>query len=273
MMSTINSPLCLSLLENSPSFIIIIDENKSIYWLNQSFCDFIGVDRDEVIGLSEKNSKEACLRQVLLAKKRVELFSGIFDKWIELDDVMMLNSRDWGEADQELTVCFYSDASQKIKIENQMVQLEHTIAHKMPYDSITGLLTHQSMHQSLNTEVSRSRRYNNPLSLVLMNVDYKSYNEIDDHKEQVRLTISQLLKDKTRWADTIGHIEQHDFALLLPETAFNSAETLINKLNTSLQYVNLDEQYFSYGISQWQKGDDVTMFVQRAVKNMQLQCA
>lgn len=54
------------------------------------------------------------------------------------------------------------------------------------------------MFQTLSSEVSRSRRYNNPLSLVL-NIHYHGDSEnSQEQQEQVRLMISQLLKEQMR---------------------------------------------------------------------------
>ncbi len=269
-MSKINAPLCLRLLENTPSFVIMIDQKQSVYWLNQSFCDFLGVEREDVIGRSAENTKEPCLKQVLNAKVRVDVFGGILDKCIELQDVMMLNGDDFDMDTQELTVCFYADASKKVQTEKQLLQLESTLAQKMPHDSITGMLNHYSMYHTLSSEVSRSRRYNNPLSLVLMDIDFQSCANISSEEkiEQIRLMISQLLKDQMRWADIIGHLDEHDFALLLPETGYHSAETLVDKLNKNMQHISMDTKHISYGISQWEKGDDVNMFVNRAAEKL-----
>jgi len=148
------------------------------------------------------------------------------------------------------------------------------LAHKIPHDSITGMLNHNSMYHTVSLEVSRSRRYNNPLSLILMNINYSSCvdnsNSFSDEKiEQIRVMISQLLKDQIRWADIIGHLEHSDFALLLPETNHQSAQILINKLNKNIQNISLNSDYISYGISQWKKGDDVNLFIERAINNVE----
>ena len=279
-MSNINSPFCFYLLENSPSFIIIIDENQRIYWLNQSFCDFLGLERENLIGLSAGDMKEPCLKQVLNTSARVEVFAGILDKWIELQDVMMLSGEQFEQQKQQLTVCYYADISEKVHAEKQLLQLESTLTHKMSHDAVTGMLNHYSMFQTLNVEVSRSRRYNNPLSVVLMNVGYLSGSDsvaedalagesmTQEKVEQMRLMISQLLKDQMRWADIVGHLKGFDFVLLLPETVYESAEILVKKLNSSLKNVAQDVKHISYGLSQWQKGDDVEMFLQRAVAEL-----
>lgn len=274
-MSNINSPFCFYLLENSPSFIIIIDENQRIYWLNQAFCDFLGLERENLIGLSAGDMKEPCLKQVLNAAARVEVFAGILDKWIALQDVMLLNGEQFEQKKQQLTVCYYADISEKVHAEKQLLQLESTLTHKMSHDAVTGMLNHYSMFQTLNLEVSRSRRYNNPLSVVLMNVEYLSESDLavqddatQEKVEQMRLMISQLLKDQMRWADIVGHLKDFDFVLLLPETVYESAEILIKKLNGSLQNIARDVKHISYGLSEWQKGDDVEMFLQRAVAEL-----
>lgn len=270
-MSNINSPLCLNLLENSPSFIIVTNDQQHIYWVNQSFCDFLGMERDQLLGLSAGDVKEPCLKQVLEATPRVEVFAGILDKWIELQDVMRLKGDQFGVEEQELTVFYYADASKEIEIERQLLQLESTLSHKMSHDPVTGMLNHHSMFQTLNSEVSRSRRYDNPLSVVLMTVDYDagSTEMAPEQKEQIRLVISQLLKDQMRWADIVGHLNGFDFVLLLPETIYESAEVLVKKLNISLKNAAIDVNTINYGLSQWQRGDDVKMFVERAVKELE----
>ncbi len=264
----IHSSLCLILLENSPSFIVMINEQKRICWLNQSFCDFLGLERDRLIGLGGDDVKEPCLKQVLNASNRVEIFSGILNKWIELQDVISFNGQQFNLEDQDLTVCYYTDASKKVLAEKQLIQLESTLSHKVSHDAVTGMLNHRSLLQTLSSEVSRSRRYNNPLSLVLMNVGYDSENRSAESQEQVRLMISQLLKDQIRWADIVGHLNGFEFALLLPETTYESAEVLIGKLNAAIQNITIEPGFMTYGISQWQKGDDVRMFLDKAVTEL-----
>ncbi|WP_198262829.1 GGDEF domain-containing protein [sulfur-oxidizing endosymbiont of Gigantopelta aegis] len=128
---------------------------------------------------------------------------------------MSLNGEQFGEEAQELTVCYYADVSKKIQIEKQLLQLESTLSHKMSHDPVTGMLNHHSMFQTLNSEVSRSRRYDNPLSLVLMKVDFQSESNMTEEKrEQMRLVISQLLKDQMRWADIVGHLDDFDFVFI-----------------------------------------------------------
>lgn len=270
MMSEINSPLCLKLLENSTSFVVVFDQNQSIFWINQSFCDFLGMERQQLIGRTADNTQEPCIKQILNSSARIEIFSGILNKWIELHDVMMLDGNELDHPDQKFTVQYYNDVSTLVQTEKHLLQLETTISHKMSHDSVTGMLSHHSMFQTLNSEVSRSRRYNNPLSIVLMTIDYQACSAAMEQEniEQFRLMVSQLLKDQIRWADIVGHLNEFDFVLLLPETVYESAEVLIRKINDRLRNITIDAQHIFYGISQWQKGDDVNMFLNRAASDM-----
>lgn len=270
MMSDINSPLCLKLLENSTSFVVVFDQNQSIFWINQSFCDFLGMERQQLIGRTADNTQEPCIKQILNSSARIEIFSGILNKWIELHDVMMLDGNELDHPDQKFTVQYYNDVSTLVQTEKHLLQLETTISHKMSHDSVTGMLSHHSMFQTLNSEVSRSRRYNNPLSIVLMTIDYQACSAAMEQEniEQFRLMVSQLLKDQIRWADIVGHLNEFDFVLLLPETVYESAEVLIRKINDRLRNITIDAQHIFYGISQWQKGDDVNMFLNRAASDM-----
>ncbi len=67
---------------------------------------------------------------------------------------------------------------------------------------------------------------------------------------------------------TSTHLDGYDFVLLFPETVYESAEVLVNKLKEHLQSVAADKIDISYGISQWQKGDDVRLFINRAADNI-----
>jgi GGDEF domain-containing protein len=251
-----------------------MDEHAAIRWINQSFCDFLGVERERLIGKKSASVSEPCLIQVLNHNNRIELFAGILNKWIELKEVIKLDgSLVDDEPVEKLTICYYEDASEKVKLEQHLKQLESTISHKMSHDPVTGMLNHHSMLQTLSAEVSRSRRYDNPLSIILMKVDYSVLSQgaeaIDSETvERYRLVISQLLKDQMRWADIVGHIEHYDFVLLLPETDYDSAKVLLNKLNQGLKNAAIDIQAITYGVSQWRKGDDVNLFFARAAENM-----
>ncbi|MCU7799718.1 MAG: diguanylate cyclase [gamma proteobacterium symbiont of Lucinoma myriamae] len=222
------------------------------------------MERQQLIGQTTDNTQESCIKQILNGSARVELFSGTLDKWIELHDVMMLDGHNLDHPDKQFTVHYYNDVTTLVQTEKHLLQLETTISHKMTHDSVTG------MFQTLSSEVSRSRRYNNPLSIVLMTVDYQSCSAAMEQEniEQLRLMISQLLKDQIRWADIVGHLNEFDFVLLLPETVYESAEVLIRKINDRLCNMTIDTQHISYGISQWQKGDDVNMFLNRAANNI-----
>ncbi len=265
-----NAPLCLKLLEANPSFIIVVDQRQSIYWVNQSFCDFLGMEKKQLMGLNAVTATEPGIKKILNNAIRIEVFAGILDKWIELIDVLTIDDSELSSSKQTLSVYYYQDVTQLVRVEKQLLQLENTLSRKTSHDSMTGMLSHHSMLQTLNSEVSRSRRYNNPLSLVLMSVDYLSCSDTKakEKVEQIRLMISQLLKDQMRWADIVGHLRGFDFVLLLPETVYESAEVLIRKINDRLQNVAIDARHISYGISQWQKGDDVKMFLERAARQL-----
>jgi len=274
-MSDIYSQLYLKLLENSTSFTIIFDQNQSVFWLNQSFCDVLGMEREQIIGSSAENTNGPCLKQILNNTSRIEIFAGILGKWIEVQDVMKIDGDEFGHPGEKFTVYYYNDVTKLVQAEDQLLQVENTLTHKMSHDAVTGMLSHHSMYQTLNLEVSRSRRYNNPLSVVLMNVDYESCaNPVaPEQVEQIRLMISQLLKDQMRWADIVGHLTDYDFVLLLPETVYDSAQVLIEKINDRIHNVTHDAEHISYGISQWQKGDDVKMFLDRAALELRSQLA
>ncbi|MDH5437226.1 MAG: GGDEF domain-containing protein, partial [Gammaproteobacteria bacterium] len=141
-------------------------------------------------------------------------------------------------------------------------------------DPVTGLLNQRSLVQGLDPQVSRSRRYNNPLSVVAMHLEgMASMNDRYGHSthERVLMAIGQLLKDQMRWADLIAHTEEDEFIFVLPETRKDDATKLVTKVNEHLLKMDVVadngdciELIPRFGVAEWQKGDDVNLLLSRA---------
>ena len=129
------------------------------------------------------------------------------------------------------------------------------------------------MLQNLDPLVSRSRRYNNPLSVVVLSVaglaDYNTLPTGPD-AQQVLLAVGHLLKDQLRWADIISRSLSNEFVIVLPETSTEAAQKLIDKIRAhlvSLVIPGAPEKSYAidarFGLAGWQKGDDAQQLLQR----------
>jgi len=118
----------------------------------------------------------------------------------------------------------------------------------------------------LDYEVSRSRRYDNPLSLLKLKLI-----ELDNAETNPELM--QICKDtlmsELRWADMIGQTAADTFIMVLPETPLTALQTLKEKIRTAfannLRHRGLEANYrLVFGQAQWQQKEDAALLLGRA---------
>lgn len=105
-------------------------------------------------------------------------------------------------------------------------------------DGLTRVYHHKYFILRLKEELSRSRRYKHPLSLIMLDVDhFKSFNDKYGHLagDEVLKSVADLIKKNTRESDVVARYGGEEFAILLPETPLEGAKMaggrLISKLS------------------------------------------
>jgi diguanylate cyclase (GGDEF)-like protein len=99
------------------------------------------------------------------------------------------------------------------------------------HDGLTGLLNHREFQSVLKDEITRSIRYNDPLSLVLCDIDFfKKINDSYGHQfgDVVLKDIAMALKENIRvGVDIAARYGGEEFALILVKTdGANAVETV-----------------------------------------------
>jgi diguanylate cyclase (GGDEF)-like protein len=137
-------------------------------------------------------------------------------------------------------------------------------------DKLTGMSNRRAVQRALETQVTRSRRYHNPLSIVVVEVAIDGPNA--EPEDEVILAVSRFLGERLRWVDMIARWEEHQFILVLPETSIDDGHRLLNKIRqgfgeSALSTQSSDSHIMLYvGLAEWQKGDDVRLLLQRAME-------
>lgn len=116
-----------------------------------------------------------------------------------------------------------------------------------------GLLSRAAILRRLDAEISRSRRYANPLSCLLARVT----GGVGAHA-----ALERMLRDQLRWVDVLARWSDDELLVLLPETPARAAAALCRKL--ALRARTLDGVVaVAWGTSTWRRGDDAAGFVAR----------
>ena len=147
--------------------------------------------------------------------------------------------------------------------------LMRLLEHRPSADPMTGLRDQEGIFQTLRSEVSRSRRYGNPLSIVVVRIlPQPQSGQVLHHPSKILSAAAGLFKNGTRWADSVGRCDQWEFLLVLPEITAVAAAQLVQKIEVSLQ--SADEEVSSlrfdaqFGVAEWHRGDDESTLLGRA---------
>lgn len=127
-------------------------------------------------------------------------------------------------------------------------------------DDLTQLLNMRGFRKQASLEMERSRRYNRPLSIVMMDVDnFKWVNDFHDHLfgSYVLKQLGQWLKKNTRSLDIVARYGGDEFILALPETNPEGAWITCERLRHQLEKIGFQYQGHkqaitaSWGVVTW----------------------
>lgn len=100
-------------------------------------------------------------------------------------------------------------------------------------DPLTGVYSRAVLNSRLAEELDRARRYEQPLSLLLLDLDhFKSINDAFGHPrgDRVLIEFAQQLALSVRGADSIFRFGGDEFVILLPNTAKDQASNTARRL-------------------------------------------
>jgi len=101
------------------------------------------------------------------------------------------------------------------------------------HDPLTGLLNRRTLEEQLENEWERSRRFDVPLSVIMIDVDhFKQFNDEHGHSvgDLVLEATARGLSDELRKVDTLGRYGGEEFLAVLPRTDLDQARAVAEKL-------------------------------------------
>jgi len=139
----------------------------------------------------------------------------------------------------------------RLRSARRILELEHTLAQQnealaranvklqvyATTDDLTGLYNRRAFQEHLEKTLLFSRRTNETLSLLMVDVDYfKAYNDTFGHVEgDIALKIvAKLLKDNSRSNDFVARFGGEEFTVILPNTEMRGARFCAEELREAV---------------------------------------
>jgi diguanylate cyclase (GGDEF)-like protein len=121
-------------------------------------------------------------------------------------------------------------------------------------DGLTGLFIHRYFQLRLTEEFDRAKRYDNELSLIMLDIDhFKNFNDKYGHQigDQVLQDTSNTIKNLCRQSDIPCRYGGEELAVILPQTSMQHAMSIAERIRSAIeaQTISVDKQIISITIS------------------------
>jgi diguanylate cyclase (GGDEF)-like protein len=141
-------------------------------------------------------------------------------------------------------------------------------------DQLTGLSNRAHFMDIAEAELRRADRFNRDLAVLMLDIDFfKRINDRHGHAagdEALRL-FSRVLTKETREVDLLGRIGGEEFAIVLPETDFEAALLMAERVRAAVEQASFVFHHsapisvtVSIGVSLLQAGDSLDSLLVRA---------
>jgi len=253
-MIELHPELARSIVEGLPTGIAVVDSKGRVVWGNAELCELLQRDSEQIIGHSV-GSLQLPVPQVDNLhggpeRSRVVEKGRLVGVWQNVGS-LSFQGRTLLVIDKKYAIDWFLD-----------------ILSTGTFDpSITSrALSRNALLNRLQLEVSRSRRYANPLSCLVIRIDFPAPENKEDC-QVIHASIASTVTELLRWVDVLGQWSEQALVVILPETAQDAAAQLATKLAQAIDEKLRHETNavnVNVGASTWRKGDDAGRLVRRA---------
>ncbi|GIV07255.1 MAG: hypothetical protein KatS3mg017_0457 [Fimbriimonadales bacterium] len=130
------------------------------------------------------------------------------------------------------------DVTYRVEYENQLKQLNQKLQSLAVTDGLTGLHNHRAFQDYLEEQFQAALRNQQPLSLILMDVDFfKQYNDTYGHQagDEVLRQVAEILKASVREGDFVARYGGEEFAIVLPRAELEDALQVAERLRSAVE--------------------------------------
>lgn len=236
------------------------DLEGNILDVSEAFCKISGYTKNELIGQNHRIIRHPDMSSDLFENLWHKITNG--NTWEgEIKNRAKNGTFYWVDAkvhplySDEDQIVGYTKIAQNITDKKRVEELSIT-------DQLTRLHNRLFLEESFVREMKRSRRYQDPFSVIMVDIDhFKEVNDNFGHDvgDNVLIIIADLLKKDIRDTDILGRWGGEEFLIICPHTGIREATILAEHLRSVLEahrFEGIDSKTCSLGVSEFDLGDD-----------------
>jgi diguanylate cyclase (GGDEF)-like protein len=134
----------------------------------------------------------------------------------------------------------YLAGQASVSIEN--VDLHELVQRQAVTDDLTGLFNHRRFQEVVTAEVERSKRFEQPVGLVMLDIDdFKAVNDTYGHQQGdiVLREVGRALGDGSREIDEPARYGGEELAVALPQTDLEGAHLLAERVRVAIEALQI----------------------------------
>jgi len=258
--------------------IVILSNSTSIKNVNKRFLEFFEVDSiEEFSKLSENIFDNFIDEYGFISKKSLEgqkCYYEYIKNLKEVNRVVKIKNSKNEIRIFTINIDNYDDKNEFYVISltdiTQLKEKSNLLEYQASHDNLTGLFNRNKFNTLFGKEIRRGLRYNNHLSLVLLDIDFfKVVNDTHGHQigDQVLKEIASIIMQDVREHDTAVRWGGEEFLILLPETDLEGAKIVAEKIRNSISEKPLTNKKLnitaSFGITIMNDKDTEESFIAR----------
>ncbi len=131
------------------------------------------------------------------------------------------------------------------RLQDQLEEKNRELEQLSIRDGLTGLYNHRHLHELLNEEYDRSRRTEEPVSVVMLDLDrFKEVNDTRGHQagDRVLEELAAILRESAREIDRLGRYGGEEFMAILPDSDAAAAVVFAERVREMVEKQRFDIQ-------------------------------
>lgn len=272
-----------ALVEHSSDIIVVVNREGTVTYINPAVEQVLGFKPEERIGTQElefthpddvsflvesfdtlvKNSNAP----IMQGEMRLHHRNGNWRTLEAIGSNLVKNNV------VEAIIVNYRDITERKLAEEELRKSEQRYQELSIIDDLTRLYNSRHFYNQLEKEIERSRRYEQPLTLVLLDLDnFKIFNDTYGHVEgdQVLSRLGQVIKKCLRGPDSAYRYGGEEFTVILPVTTSREGLITAGRIQTEFRkeiFTPVPGKEIvvtmSIGLSQYRLNENMREFVHR----------